>query len=272
MFNLRICAVAAGIAFILSFLIGIISGVSMPLLLLRPFLLAAAFFLLTAVIYFLARNFLPELLNMDSHADVPVSLPGSRVNITEGDTSDTITDFPDGDSPEPSRRSTPAHSKQIFMGAQADDSEEGLGNISDLMGRFAVSGDEEEGTPLGMDQKAQDGYTGIKSRDERPDPEYGSEFYKGSAPAETQGGSAGSGANPARTSASADLLPDLDSMAGAFLPSSAEMDSDSGDYSIPAASKKPSAGGGKTPAWSGDFNAKDMAAGLRTILRKEKEG
>jgi hypothetical protein len=70
---------------------------------------------------------------------------------------------------------------------------------------------------------------------------------------------------------SMDFLPDLDSMAGAFRPASADGESDTTEYSVSTPSRKPSSGG-KGAEWSGDFNAKDMAKGLQTVLKKDKEG
>ena len=266
MINLKVSVIIAGIAFILSFLIGIISSVSMPMLLVRPLILAAVFFILSAIIYFLARNFLPELLDMDNAGNASGILPGSRINITEGDISDSIGGYPDAVTPELQGVSTSLSSKQVFMGAQADDSDEGLGNISDIIGINGVSGGQ-EGSSIGMDHNAQDGYT-VKNWEDRSEHDFAKEFGGRTSQPEAVGGKASSGH---KTPVSTDVLPDLDSMAGAFLPSAANAEQDSADYSIAAASKKQHSGA-KSSGWSGDFNAKDMAAGLRTILRKDKEG
>jgi len=69
---------------------------------------------------------------------------------------------------------------------------------------------------------------------------------------------------------SEESLPDLDSMAGAFKSSSQDEDPDTVEYSVSTPAKKQSSN--KAQAWTGDFNPKDMAAGLRTVLNKEKEG
>jgi hypothetical protein len=72
---------------------------------------------------------------------------------------------------------------------------------------------------------------------------------------------------------SEDFFPDLDSMAGAFSSSSSSVDrgADSGGHSpLTAPSRKSRAS--KDAGWAEDFNAKDIAAGLRTVLNKEKEG
>jgi len=260
-FNLKIAAIIAGIAFILSFFIGLVSGVSAPMLFIRPLILAAAFFVLSVIIYFLARNFLPELLDMDSGDNAGGIKPGSRINITEGDTADTFPGFSEEIS---SRDGGSASSKQVFMGAQADDSDEGLGNIADLMGKYAVEDAPEEGTSTGMDHNAQDGYNNAKAREERAGSSIGRDVPVLESVEETEAGRA----KAAKASISTDALPDLDSMAMAFLPSTGKGESDPSDFTHPV--KK--AQRDKTSAWSGDFNAKDMAAGLRTILRKDQEG
>lgn len=248
MFNLRTSGVISAAAFLLSLLIGILSHSSMPMLLIRPIIFAIVFFIISALVYLLVSSFLPELLDEGIRDNTP--LPGSRVNITEGDTAGfTPGDFPL--SPNPSPR-----------GAQADDTEEGLGNISDLVQNRAVSQTSAGESPGGLDQNTQDSYTKSGIAEDFAEPESSSPLGQSPRGADVQAG---------RISDTVDILPDLDSMAGAFLPASGGGEPDTSEFSISSPSPKPSSGG-KTPAWTGDFNAKDMAAGLRTILSKEKEG
>ena len=281
MINLSIGGIIAGIAFILSFLIGLVSGTSMPMLILRPVIFAAAFFVLSGVVYFLLRNFLPELLDGDSVEPDSGLLPGSRINITEGDTPDFTRDFGPSNSPDLSGRPAPSIPRQGTMGAQADDSEDGLGNISDLLGKYVLpqASDEETLVPSStlesssweaLDQNAQDGYTKRVNSEETSESARGDSFGAGASLAAMPGGSAGKSARSEHPNP-VDILPDLDSMAGAFLSASRDEESDANEFSGPAPSRKPTSGK-KTPGWAGDFNAKDMASGLRTILNKEKEG
>jgi hypothetical protein len=65
-----------------------------------------------------------------------------------------------------------------------------------------------------------------------------------------------------------DILPDLDSLANAFLPSSGGEGGDVPDVSSPAPERKPLPGR-KPQKLDGDFNPKDLAAGIRTVLNKE---
>ena len=256
MINLRTSGIIAGVAFILSLLIGMISNASMPMLVLRPVIFAVLFFIISAFARFLVNHFLPELLEDGGLDDTP--LPGSRINITEGDTSE----FTPGN--------IQPFAKPPVMGAQADDSENGLGNISELMMRGPMSQASDGRVQAGsspletLDQDAQDGYNTGGEAEEFSGPESPSSL----GPLSLEG----TGVRTVGIPDSVDVLPDLDSMAGAFLPSSGEGVSDTTEYSVSTPSPKPSSGGKKAPAWAGDFNAKDMAAGLRTILSKEKEG
>jgi len=137
-----------------------------------------------------------------------------------------------------------------------------------------------------MDQNTKDGYNGEGELEElsesEPLPAWGAVSAKGAPAASSGGESAGlrsgsgrasaAGSKPnASVDASMDVLPDLDSMAGAFLSHSAEEESDANEYPVSAPAPKPLRSN-KAPAWSEDFNAKEMAAGLRTVLNKEKEG
>ncbi|MDR2630238.1 MAG: hypothetical protein LBC60_04880 [Spirochaetaceae bacterium] len=78
--NFKLSGIAAGIAFVLSLLIGLISGAGI-LALVRAFILGAIFFILSAGVYRLILHFLPELL--ESPQDEEDVLPsGSMVDIS----------------------------------------------------------------------------------------------------------------------------------------------------------------------------------------------
>ena len=243
MFNLKISGIAAGTAFIFSVIIGMISRSSFPVLILRALAFSALFFVISGFIRVLVSRFLPELLE-EGGMDDTVPRPGSRINITEGN------DYYQGISPEVSQE----YPKPSVIGAQPDDSEDGLGNISDLLGRSGLNLVDNPGT--GMDQNGPDGYT--------DNGELG-------APSAAYPGKGQADGDDVNIPASVDVLPDLESMAGAFSPATGYGDSETTEYSVSAPAKKPSLKD-KAPEWSGDFNAKELAAGLRTILNKEKEG
>ena len=250
MFDFRISGIVAGIAFLLSFLIGLLSKSTMPALIVRPLIFAVLFFILPALIKILVSRFLPELLEDSS----PEIIPGSRVNITEGDEAGYPMEYPAGYPMEapPSLGQAP-----VFAGAKPDDSGDDVGNISDLF----KSQSQDKGFSAGMDQIAEDDYT------EKGMGDFGTGKEKGAwtqterkAPAETSFG----------FSDSEESLPDLDSMAGAFISSSSDENPETVEYSASTPARKQSSN--KAQAWTGDFNAKEIAAGLRTVLNKDKEG
>ena len=251
MFNLKICGIIAGAAFILSFIISLITGNFMPMLLVKPAIFGVLFFIISCVVNILVKTFIPEVLENNDSDDESIILPGSRINITEGD------------SPPATGANRPAASPAVpvpgFMGAQADEAEEGLGDISSLMNKSSINNVSGERTQAGMDQNRQDDYnTKIGDLEEVGETKDNRAVPVAAAEADDM-------SNPV------DILPDLDSMAGAFLPSVEGEEEDTPEYSVSAQSVKPSPLK-KAPAWAGDFNAKDLAAGLRTVLSKDKEG
>ncbi|MDR2702163.1 MAG: hypothetical protein LBB72_07010 [Spirochaetaceae bacterium] len=95
MINFKVSGIAAGAAFVFSLIIGLISGAAFSAMLLRAFVFALVFFALSGVGFWLVSRYLPELLNgaeaggsgggdMD---DYDISVPGSRVDISVGETS-----------------------------------------------------------------------------------------------------------------------------------------------------------------------------------------
>ena len=243
MFNLKFSGIVAGIAFIFSFLLSLISRSTMPMLMFKPLLFAFIFFAISILVKIAASHFLPELMEESDFGEDPYR-PGSRVDITDDDSIDYQPGPPGVPSGEPA---APGFS---FMGARPDDSEDGLGDISDLARKSTLTPGVGGDYPMGMDQNTEEGYTeggegkGSQARESKA---WGSEAF---SPDET--------------------LPDLDSMAGVFKTSSSDEDSEGSDRASHGHARKPSSS--SAPAWTEDFNAKDMAQGLRTVLSKEKEG
>jgi len=244
MLNLRISGIIAGAAFILSLILGIVGGTTMPLLIVRPLLFACLFFIISGLVKLIVSRFLPEILENDEKDEVD-NHPGSRINILEGD------------------GRTGTGPRYAFSGALPDDSDHQLENITDLLAKTKASRVSSEG----MDQNPQDDYT------DDGDPEKIPEL----SPVDSRHGVSSAGKHAREPDiegiSGEEALPDLDSMAGAFLSPVEGEESDSTEYTVSASPPKSLYGSkSKAPAWSGDFNAKDLAAGLRTILSKEKEG
>jgi hypothetical protein len=267
MFGLKIGGIAAGAAFIISFLLCLISSVSPPALVIRPFIFAVLFFALAYGINFVISHFLPELLDGSAGSGADFSIPGSRIDISEGESlgmgeSGTVSANLPGRIVIPNNYVVP------------EDSDEGLGDISDIV-KTGI-GDPElpekttgmpaetpafQETPSGLDQGTQNGYTEKGSLDvfSASGGEPGV-----SPPAEGAGDDAAAlGAEPV------EFLPDLDSLAGAFMSSSGENGDDTIEYSTAEPGAKPSASS-KGQSLEGDFSPQDLASGIRTILNKEE--
>ena len=268
MFDLKYSGIFAAVAFIFSFFIGLISRSTMPLLIIRPLIFAVIFFALSALIKILISRFLPELLG-DGASDEGGFTPGSRINILEEDTSSDSSALAEG---------FISGALGQASGAKPDDSEDDLGDISELSGRIGFSADAGESLS-GIDQNAKEGYTDKGASGDSVEPDFSSMF--GTAPsASSQEMTAGTGANVGAgtkagakkesSSGSDDSLPDLDSMAEAFMSESSDHGSDASEYSGPVSPKKSSSD--KTPKWTEDFSGKEIAMGIRSVLKKDKEG
>jgi hypothetical protein len=224
--NIKWSGVAGVCGFAFSLLVGIVSGAGFPLLLIRAFIFGVVFFVLAGGVWMLINNFVPELL-----------FPGeNEADFSEaGPVSGSRVDISVGDGQE-----SALPEKYGFSGAEDE-----VGNITDLLNGKITP----ENNP-GMDQKREDGYTKNS----------GMEF-------QTEGNKASPGPS-ALSGEDIDLpggLPDLDSMAAAFIPSSAEPVESPAD--IPSPARRP--GGNKPQSLKGDFNPKDLAAAIRTKISKD---
>jgi hypothetical protein len=256
LFNIRWGVIAGGIAFVLSFLVGTLSGAHFFSVLLRAGIFTVLFFALGTGAYVMINSYLPELLVSGSMgedevmAPRPGEQPGSRINITLGGT---------GALPEMYQNSGGA---------------EEVGNINDLMsGAFVPEAARNAAGGQGMDQSPQDGYNnGGNTSSADYEPENGD--FGGASGGRTGFEPAPVFNGPVFTASVGegdDLggLPDLDAMAGAFLSGADEEPAETlAESPAPARSRK----SGKTQSLDGDFNPKDLAAGIRTVLNKEKQG
>jgi len=183
MFDPKMSAAAALAAFLLSFIVGVVSGAGFLIVLIRALVFAVAFFGLSAAAFALASRFLPELLDGSasegeaSEEDVGI---GSRVDLSVGDERDD---------------QGIAYAQEAEASDLVDDAE------SETVG----SGGYEDGSeiPAGLDQGGEDGYTdrgiGSDSPGERVSP-----------------------ALPSGTLEDVDILPDLEGMTDSFVSTIAE--------------------------------------------------
>jgi hypothetical protein len=223
MFNFRISGIAAGAAFIVSFLLGIVNGAGFPVLLFRALGFGVLFFVLFCVVFWLLGQFVPELL---SGTDDILDAPGSTVNLSVG--SGPIEGaFPTGDFDE-------------------------LDNIDARIspGRFPARDKKPDfSAPAGkaLDQDGEEGYN------------------EGAGPSAEEETDKRSG----RNSGEIDLVPDFDTLSEAFLPDSGSDTTVVFDTPEP---KKTSVGASQSQSFGGDFNPKELAQAIRTVLKKEEKG
>ncbi|MDR2101706.1 MAG: hypothetical protein LBP43_03970 [Treponema sp.] len=219
--NIKASAIAAGTAFFLSFLMGIIRGAALLIVLIRALVFAGIFFVIFGGIYILIRQFLPELLSGEDTEPIL----GSNVDISLEDPED-----------------------EAAAGFFAGDDQKISGEGEDSAG---PEGRDASGNPMGLDQNGEDDYT--NSRKEEVN-------------------SSNSGVPPGESAAlppdsgSVDILPDLDSMERTFASSANEGAEESADYT----SVKQSSTKSKSNTARGDYNPKDLASALQTILKREK--
>jgi hypothetical protein len=240
MFDLGWCGIAAGFGFTLSVLVGIVSGAGLPWALVRAGVFGAIFFVLAGGIRILVDRFLPDLLSGERNGAELAAAPGSRVDISIGD----------------------GQEDAVPPSALPDDSQidEEPGDIVDLLNGSIARTPPPGPSFRGMDQKEEDGYT------ERGESEFQSKDPNGAA-------GSGSGRKAADTvpgdSRPVEVLPALDSMAETFRP---ERDG----TPEPVSGRQSSFGGpgggsgqSKGQDMTGDFNPKDLASAIQTILSKD---
>ncbi|MDR2374946.1 MAG: hypothetical protein LBD96_00750 [Treponema sp.] len=256
MFNIRWSGVAALAAFIISLTLGFLVRAHVLVILLRAFGFAAAFFFLAALVWRLVNRYLPELLQSPLPQDIPLMQGfenGSRVNITVGD----------GEIP---------HDAAVPPETASGES---VGNIVDLM-RAGPSVRENTG-PLPAAPPAQEtaapsefqftAPAAAEGMDQSPPARYTEEREGVSAapnPVPTGGISGVSGLGD--LSGGVESLPDLDALAGTFLSSGAAEEE--------AVSNPASSSGGEYRSKKGkevgeDFNPKELASAIQTILKRD---
>ena len=251
--------VSAGAALIISITLGIVFGVNPARIFLRGLVFMVVFFGLGIGVRIMLNNYFPDLLYLgeESGREITFEQPGSRINITLGGMSEYAV-------PETYKES--------------EDSQE-MGNIEDLIsGSFRVRSE-------GIDRRREEDYN-----DQRGDAAEDQEDirFNDPMPSETV-----SFKKPVFTPSFVDGsdglegLPDLGSMAMAF---STEGES-SGSGSMPfgfgedlsfgddvAPERQPINEGARTQyrkgnkpqSLQGDFNPKDLAEGIRTVLSMDK--
>jgi len=258
---------AATFALVMSVGLGLVAGVGALVLFLRALLFTVMFFVFGFALRYIITNYFPELLYASEEAKNKEAFekPGSRINITVDTT---------GEYAVPELYKT------------SDDSET-LGNIEDLVSGFfkphqedaepdtdsspystGIDRNEEQGYNSGGDFQSDQNFNFDDFEDpfqDMPDLEEGHRVEK---PAFT----------PSFVDGSDDLggLPDLDAMAMAFSPTVGESDShgfgagSASDDEFEPAQPYRGRGGNKPQPLRGDFDPKELAKGISTVLSKDK--
>jgi hypothetical protein len=237
MFDLKICAIAAAAAFLVSALLGLVGGVGAAALILRALVLAAFFFGFAAGAQFLVARFLPELLNPasvgeegESFDEVPRA--GGRVDLSVGDDADSGGLSFGGDGTADRRDD---EELEAVGGPSSDSDPSGGANSSP-----------------GLDQEVEGGYT-----------------VAGGSVARTEA----LAARPPDLIGDVDVLPDLESLSDSFI-TPVNLDSGADGDSAPGTPPSRSASGSARTSSGGsaDFDAKEMAMAIQTILKRDGKG
>ena len=220
----KIGGISAGIAFILSLVVGLLSGSGILVLLVRALIFGILFFALSCLIYWLTAQFLPELLS-GSEDDLGFSVSGSRVDISVGD--------------------------GPIVGAFPTDNSE---LVDDIAGRPSTQA---RNTSLPLDQKQNAGYTDDGGMD-------GDLEFAGSSLSEDRAASEKPG-----ITGNQEILPDMDSFTDIPGSTSDLINTDSFAYDSREPRKPLSAS--KKSEMGGDFNPKELAQAIQTVLKREEK-
>jgi hypothetical protein len=237
MFNLNWGLISGGVALVLAFVTSLLLGhTTLVIALLRSGIFAAVFFGLGSGISALVNIFLPELLSDSARTDATANV------FSMGSTGSRVNITVDDDTPNGALPET----------SDASSNDDEVGHFNDL-----VSGSIQ--TTKDIDQNPSTGYTVNDNKEEL---------------------------SPAFDNVKTDGMGDFSLDFGAFVSeqdgmASADSDSDSfsffpeiGDFGAPEKNSPPErhVSGNKPTELKGDFNPKEIAAGLRTVLEKDKKG
>jgi len=271
---LRWAMIAAGAAFLISVGLGIISGVAFFHMIIRAVIFAAVFFGLGFALRFIVNTYFAEIFL--SSNELEQSYAAEKEEAQTSMVIDTM-----GEYAVPELYKSPGNPDQ-------------LGNIEDLISGFFKPRAE------GVDRMEEDGYNGKSARSAVIQRSSGvpvqetinfKDMFQDAAVFDEPQGRAHSETvdRPVFTPSLGDEseglggLPDLDAMAMAFGGSSAPSGTSSSfysgeeesapmmmDFSEPESPSSQHSTGNKAQPLSGDFNPKDLAEGIRTVLSKEK--
>jgi hypothetical protein len=245
LFDIKLGVGAAGAAFILSLLVGLVSGAGFIIVLVRALVFAALFFGLSFGAQKLLALFVPELLGLPGAQEVePDSEIGSRIDVVVGDETE-------GPTIEGSVAAEAPRKRAVIEDDEGEEAEEIAGFLpEDGIGGAAAAATDE----VGLDQGSEGRYTEKRDTD---------------GVANTFGGKGVEPALPSGLIDDVDVLPDLDSMSDSFVSPLVEeaterSSAESFSPRLSSASRSSETGG--------DFDPREMAAAIQTILKRDQKG
>jgi hypothetical protein len=256
-FNLKLSVIAAGAAFVLSFFIGLISGTGFPYMLLRALISGALFFCLSAFAYWAISQFVPELLDFsqnDQALSGGVPQPGSMVDISVEPGEDETDVLPPLD--QQYAEAGPAAEARTESPPETERFQE----AAPLEQKSADTGPNQAAA---LDLGAEDGYTNE-----------GVSVDSGPVASGAKTGEDAVLPDAVDAAEAVDTLPDLELLSTVFTPQEEE---EPGEEAFIPADIGGISGTGPPPAKNtsagqGDFNVKEMAQAIQTILRKDEKG
>jgi hypothetical protein len=235
--NFRVCGIAAGLAFVLSLIFGIIAGNGFLTIFLRALLFGGVFFGLFALGGIVVSRFLPELLSESGGDEFDIPAPGSRVDISVGapvegafpeDVSEALDDI--GGRPSAVR-------KQTAVSPLDQNEDNGYNEEADYSGSSDDSGSSGDFVDFAT-----------------PEAETVRETARGEG-----GGSGGEG-----------VLPDMDNLSAEA--SAPEQGMEVESFSSPEPMERYSSSKKKPPPIAENFDAKQLAKAIQTALKKDEKG
>jgi hypothetical protein len=218
-FNLKFSGCVAGIAFLISFLLGLLSGSNFLTILTRAGIFAIVFFGLASAGYWLLIKYVPELFQQESEIlpETDFSELGKKINI----------------------------------------------NIESNMESEEVKKEEENLiSSKAIDQNEEAEYTYVE--------EISANESETSKQPEASVINPPVAALPIGVIDDVDELPDLESMADSFVSPLSEI-ADEGEQPVSASPLSPGGDRSKVPA-AGDFDPKEMAMAIQTLLKRDQKG
>lgn len=263
--DVKKAAIVAVSAFVMSLLVGLLSGVGFLFILLRAFIFSALFFGLFFGAWFLFSRFLPELLSSAGPSrddDDESEGAGSRLDISVDDRFDSDTGATPN-APPPSSQSAPgSDGASLPPGTPLSGDEEDVEELEALDGEaddLETQGEKQ----TGLDRSGEAGYTGTEN--------VGASVQSGPSKPVSQLGPS-SFAKPLAGFDDVDKLPDLDGFSDSFAP---ETYSDGeGESAGASASSVPSGDIAVSSSASagGTFDTKEMVSAIQTMLKRDQKG